>query len=171
MNMKVTFEFMKQLTFEKNLRSEKPKMIYCGILHYLYLQANFLFFSNSIKQYDYNLWVSVHFPLHNVVNQLESSITDLSWCDAFLPSSIFLDFFGLCSAKCITLRRTIVAEWCWNEFFVRWTEKQFVPVFHFFLEVDFFIISSAFNLKMKFWFHALRLVEEITNIWAISYKK
>ena len=115
MNMKVTFEFMKQLTFEKNLRSEKPKMIYCGILHYLYLQANFLFFSNSIKQYDYNLWVSVHFPLHNVVNQLESSITDLSWCDAFLPSSIFLDFFGLCSAKCITLRRTIVAEWCWNE--------------------------------------------------------
>ena len=142
-------------------------MIYCGILHYLYLQANFLFFSNSIKQYDYNLWVSVHFPLHNVVNQLESSITDLSWCDAFLPSSIFLDFFGLCSAKCITLRRTIVAEWCWNEFFfVRWTEKQFVPVFHCFLEVDFFCLQT----KMKFGFHALRFVEEV-NIWAISYKK
>ena len=32
MNMKVTFEFMKQLTFEKNLRSEKPKMICCGML-------------------------------------------------------------------------------------------------------------------------------------------
>ena len=40
MNIKVTYEFMKQLTFEKNLRSEKPKLICCcGILHYLHLQV------------------------------------------------------------------------------------------------------------------------------------
>ena len=49
MNIKVTSEFMKQLTFEKNLRSERPKTLwYFALLAFASVIIFFLMLNNSL---------------------------------------------------------------------------------------------------------------------------